>query len=69
MFNIRSGFTPQRVPRGGRIRHAPGSELLFLAAPRGQDARHVDMIWPLWNVFDLTPDGRGTNWYPKLRYE
>jgi len=57
------------VRRGGRIRHAHGSELLFLAAPRGQDARHADMIWPLWNVFDLTPDGRGTNWYPKLRYE
>jgi predicted dithiol-disulfide oxidoreductase (DUF899 family) len=27
------------------------------------------MIWPLWNLFDFTPDGRGTTWYPRLRYE
>jgi predicted dithiol-disulfide oxidoreductase (DUF899 family) len=57
------------VRRGRRIHHAHGSELLFLPAPRGQDARHVDMIWPLWNLLDLTPEGRGTTWYPKLRYE
>jgi predicted dithiol-disulfide oxidoreductase (DUF899 family) len=31
--------------------------------------RHVDSIWPLWNVFDLTPDGRGTDWYPRLGYD
>ena len=23
-----------------------------------QDMRHVDTIWPLWNLFDVTPDGR-----------
>jgi predicted dithiol-disulfide oxidoreductase (DUF899 family) len=22
----------------------------------------------LWNVLDLTPDGRGTDWYPKIAY-
>ncbi len=22
----------------------------------------------LWNVLDLTPEGRGTDWYPKLQY-
>lgn len=55
--------------RQGRIYHTYGTELLFAPADRGQDGRHVDSIWPLWNVFDLTPDGRGTNWYPKLRYE
>jgi hypothetical protein len=22
----------------------------------------------LWNVLDLTPGGRGTDWYPKLSY-
>ena len=33
------------------------------------DARHVDMLWPVWNLFDLTPEGRGTDWYPKLRYD
>ncbi len=24
------------------------------------------MLWPLWNVLDLTPEGRGKDWYPKL---
>ena len=57
------------VRRGRRVRHAHGSELLFLRAPRGQDGRHVDMIWPLWNLLDLTPEGRGTSWYPRLKYE
>jgi predicted dithiol-disulfide oxidoreductase (DUF899 family) len=23
---------------------------------------------PLWNILDLTPGGRGTDWYPKLEY-
>ena len=27
--------------------------------------RHLDMIWPLWNVLDMTPTGRG-QWYPEL---
>lgn len=55
--------------RQGRIHHTYGTELLFAPADRGQDGRHVDSIWPLWNVFDLTPDGRGANWYPRLRYD
>jgi len=54
--------------RDGRIRHFWNSELLFAAMDEGQDSRHVDMIWPLWNVFDLTPDGRGEDWYPRLSY-
>jgi hypothetical protein len=28
----------------------------------------VDVIWPLWDLFDYTPEGRGTDWYPKLAY-
>jgi predicted dithiol-disulfide oxidoreductase (DUF899 family) len=56
------------VRRNGRIHHFYHSELLFAPTARGQDGRHVDMIWPLWNLFDVTPEGRGTNWYPRLRY-
>jgi predicted dithiol-disulfide oxidoreductase (DUF899 family) len=26
------------------------------------------MMWPLWNLLDLTPDGRGADWYPRLSY-
>jgi len=54
--------------RDGRIHHFWGSELLYAPAEKGQDGRHVDLIWPLWNLFDATPEGRGTDWYPKLEY-
>jgi predicted dithiol-disulfide oxidoreductase (DUF899 family) len=54
--------------RGGKIYHSYCTEMLFAAADAGQSARHVDAIWPLWNLFDYTPDGRGTDWHPKLVY-
>ncbi|MGH8307442.1 MAG: DUF899 family protein [Gammaproteobacteria bacterium] len=57
------------VKRNGRIRHYWASELMFAKPEKGQHPRHVDMIWPLWNLFDTTPEGRGTDWYPKLNYE
>lgn len=56
------------VRRKGAIRHFWGSELMGAKAEPGQNGRHVDMIWPLWNVLDLTPEGRGKDWYPKLSY-
>jgi len=56
------------VRRGDRVHHFYNTELLYAPHPEGQDGRHVDSIWPLWNVFDLTPDGRGTDWYPRLSY-
>jgi len=56
------------VKRGGKIHHVYNSELLFAPQEKGQSARHVDAIWPLWNLFDFTPEGRGTDWHPKLEY-
>jgi predicted dithiol-disulfide oxidoreductase (DUF899 family) len=56
------------VRRRGAMRHFYGTELLFAKAERGQNNRHVDMLWPLWNLLDVTPEGRGTDWYPKLQY-
>jgi predicted dithiol-disulfide oxidoreductase (DUF899 family) len=53
---------------GGKIRHTWGSELLDAEADPGQNPRPVDLIWPLWNVLDVTPEGRGQDWYPKLKY-
>jgi predicted dithiol-disulfide oxidoreductase (DUF899 family) len=55
--------------RDGVIRHSWASELLFAPAEPGQHHRHVDLIWPLWNVLDVTPEGRGKDWYPKLSYQ
>jgi predicted dithiol-disulfide oxidoreductase (DUF899 family) len=53
---------------GESIRHFWGSELLFAPADPGQDPRHTDTIDQLWNLFDFTPEGRGTDWYPELSY-
>jgi predicted dithiol-disulfide oxidoreductase (DUF899 family) len=33
----------------------------------GGHMRHLDAIWPLWGVLDLTPQGRG-DWNPNLSY-
>jgi predicted dithiol-disulfide oxidoreductase (DUF899 family) len=54
--------------KDGRIHHTWCSELMFVPGDPGQNPRHVDAIWPLWNLFDCTPEGRGTDWYPKLAY-
>ena len=45
-----------------------GSELLFESPEPGRGPRHGDTIDPLWNLFDLTPEGRGDHWYPDLTY-
>ena len=57
------------VRRHGRIHHFYNAELLFAPGEKGQDPRHVDLLWPLCSLFDLTPEGRGTDWYPKLDYD
>jgi predicted dithiol-disulfide oxidoreductase (DUF899 family) len=56
------------VRRDGGIHHFYNTELMFAPSEPGQDMRHVDMIWPLWNLFDFTPEGRGKKWGPKLAY-
>ena len=55
------------VRRNGKISHFYNTELMFAPSDPGQDMRHVDMIWPVWNLFDVTPEGRG-KWNPKLSY-
>jgi predicted dithiol-disulfide oxidoreductase (DUF899 family) len=54
--------------RKGSIRHFYCTELFFARPEPKQHPRHVDSIWPLWNLLDFTPGGRGRNWYPKLDY-
>jgi predicted dithiol-disulfide oxidoreductase (DUF899 family) len=56
------------VRRDGKVHHMFCTELMFAPTDKGQNPRHVDMIWPLWNMFDFTPDGRGGTWQPKLSY-
>jgi len=54
--------------RDGRIHHTWASEMMLLKGDPVQDPRHVDMIWPIWSLFDLTPEGRGEKWSPRLSY-
>jgi len=56
------------VRRNGKIHHFWHSELVLVPSDPGQNQRHADMIWPLWNLLDFTPEGRGTDWYPRLTY-
>ncbi|HEX2432595.1 MAG TPA: DUF899 family protein [Gaiellaceae bacterium] len=52
----------------GLIRHFWGSELFYAPADPGQDPRHVGTIEPVWNLFDLTPEGRPSDWDEQLSY-
>ena len=54
--------------RDGTIRHFWSGEMTGDAADPGQDPRGAPDLAPLWNVLDMTPEGRGTDWYPKLDY-
>ena len=56
------------VRRNGKVHHVFSTELLFAPSDPGQDHRHIDIIWPLWNLYDFTPEGRGADWYPRLSY-
>lgn len=53
--------------RDGVVRHFWASEMGGTQDP-GEDPRGAPDPTPLWNLLDLTPAGRGTDWYPKLSY-
>ena len=60
-FNV---FTRQ----DGTIRHFWSGEMGGSTADPGQDPRGAPDLMPLWTILDCTPEGRGTDWYPKLSY-
>jgi predicted dithiol-disulfide oxidoreductase (DUF899 family) len=53
---------------GAVIRHFWASELLYAPSDPGQDPRHVGTLEPSWNLLDLTPEGRPTDWDEQLTY-
>jgi predicted dithiol-disulfide oxidoreductase (DUF899 family) len=53
---------------GETIRHFWGSELFYAPVDPGQDPRHVGTIEPLFNLLDLTREGRPTDWDEQLSY-
>ena len=44
--------------RDGAIRFFWASEMMFAPSDPGQDHRAAGTLEPLWNLFDLTPEGR-----------
>lgn len=52
---------------GGAIRHFWGAELTYGPTDPGQDHRSVGTLEPLWNLFDLTREGR-PDWDEQLSY-
>jgi predicted dithiol-disulfide oxidoreductase (DUF899 family) len=56
------------VRDGQIVRHFWAPEAGFETADPGQDPHLAPDPTPLWNILDMTPGGRGTDWYPKLEY-
>lgn len=54
--------------RDGVVRHFWSGEMGGSTADPGQDPRGAPDLMPLWTILDCTPEGRGTDWYPKLHY-
>jgi len=54
--------------RDGTIRHYWSGEMGPESADPGQDPRGAPDLMPIWTILDATPEGRGTDWYPKLEY-
>ncbi|MHC1549451.1 DUF899 family protein [Phyllobacterium sp. K27] len=54
--------------RDGTIRHFWSGEMGGATADPGQDPRGAPDPMPLWTILDMTPEGRGSDWYPELDY-
>ncbi|WP_420349933.1 DUF899 family protein [Pelagibius sp.] len=58
------GVSVFRKGEDGRVYH-----FYTGSAPIGADlARGIDLMSPVWHLFDLLPEGRG-DWFPSLRYD
>lgn len=57
------------VRRDEIVRHFYSAEMSGAMADPGQDPRGAPDLDPLWLMLDLTPGGRGTDWYPELEYK
>ena len=55
--------------RDGEIRHFWAGEGGPETADPGQDPHDAPDMTPLWILLDTTPEGRGLDWYPQLRYD
>jgi predicted dithiol-disulfide oxidoreductase (DUF899 family) len=51
------------------IFHFWASELVDSPMEENGSNRHVDMIWPMWNLLDMIPEGRGDIMVPRQNYK
>ena len=42
--------------------------MMFPTPDPGQGPRHNGTIEQLWNIFDLTPEGRPADWHEQINY-
>jgi len=54
---------------GESIRHFWSSELFYAPSDPGEEPRHVGTLEPLWNLLDLTPEGRPAEWHERFSYD
>lgn len=60
------GYLVFRREDDGKIRLFYAAEGGNQIADPGQDPHNAPDMNPLWVLLDTTPEGRGTDWYPKL---
>jgi predicted dithiol-disulfide oxidoreductase (DUF899 family) len=53
---------------GDSVRHFWASELFYAPTDADQDPRHVGVLEPVWNMLDLTREGRPSDWDEQLSY-
>jgi predicted dithiol-disulfide oxidoreductase (DUF899 family) len=67
-FPVLAVFQKERTGDETAVRLFWMGELSGEMSDPGQDPRGAPDPAPLWTMLDLTPEGRGTDWYPKLHY-
>ncbi len=61
-------FKKSGTGKGAKVRLFWKGEMTGEMADSGKDPRGGPDFSPLWTALDLTPEGRGDKWYPKLEY-
>ena len=64
----RQHLQPRVPPRPGHNPSLLELKLFYAPTDSDQDPRHISTLEPLWNLLDLTPDGRPSGWHEQLNY-
>ena len=67
-FPVLAAFQREGEGEDAKVRLFWRGEMTSEMADEGKDPRGGPDPAPLWTMLDLTPEGRGTDWYPKLEY-